>query len=436
MLKYVIWGAGHRGEIIYKILGDKYVSCFIDSNVDKQKKGFCGKQVISYADYKSRFSDNVVIVSPVLSSDISEKLDSDNVPYFFLDECPSEFMGYGIQTAKKYLNKLLDSVDNSSAFYGISIYSLWLYDILKEKRKADISFIKQENINPNILNKVLSVYKNLRLIDINQAKKENKKINVCFYDQTVNYTNISDDYFDIFDLSKNIIPYKNERIARLKDKYHGKRCFIVATGPSLRFEDLEKLRQNEEFCFSMNSVFYLFEKTKWRPDYYCILDGAAIDKWKHDLMGLSVDNSFIADSAISINYETLPSTFLIYHAISGRYWENNPIATNDFSIKAYNSCTVTNICIQLAMFMDFQEIYLLGVDFNYQPGKNNHISSNIDNSSELNMTTSFIADSNYYVLLGYKAMKAYADSHGIKIYNATRGGMLEVFERVDFDSLF
>lgn len=32
--------------------------------------------------------------------------------------------------------------------------------------------------------------------------------------------------------------------------------------------------------------------------------------------------------------------------------------------------------------------------------------------------------------------KRYADTHDIKIYNETRGGMLEVFERVDFDTLF
>lgn len=38
--------------------------------------------------------------------------------------------------------------------------------------------------------------------------------------------------------------------------------------------------------------------------------------------------------------------------------------------------------------------------------------------------------------LAYKAARKYADAHGIKIYNATRGGKLEVFERVDFDSLF
>lgn len=61
-MKYVIWGAGHRGEIIYKILGDKYVSCFIDSNIDKQKNGYCGKKVVSYEEYKKFFSECIVIV--------------------------------------------------------------------------------------------------------------------------------------------------------------------------------------------------------------------------------------------------------------------------------------------------------------------------------------------------------------------------------------
>jgi len=32
--------------------------------------------------------------------------------------------------------------------------------------------------------------------------------------------------------------------------------------------------------------------------------------------------------------------------------------------------------------------------------------------------------------------RKYADSHGIVIKNAGRGGKLENFERVDFDSLF
>ena len=38
--------------------------------------------------------------------------------------------------------------------------------------------------------------------------------------------------------------------------------------------------------------------------------------------------------------------------------------------------------------------------------------------------------------LSYQAAKQYAQTHGIKIKNATRGGKLNVFQRVDFDSLF
>jgi len=52
------------------------------------------------------------------------------------------------------------------------------------------------------------------------------------------------------------------------------------------------------------------------------------------------------------------------------------------------------------------------------------------------MTQEYIQTSDYYVERAYKTAKKYADRHGVKIYNATRGGNLEVFERVDFDTLF
>ena len=37
--------------------------------------------------------------------------------------------------------------------------------------------------------------------------------------------------------------------------------------------------------------------------------------------------------------------------------------------------------------------------------------------------------------LAYIAANEYAKEHGVKILNATRGGKLEAFERVDFDSI-
>ncbi len=40
------------------------------------------------------------------------------------------------------------------------------------------------------------------------------------------------------------------------------------------------------------------------------------------------------------------------------------------------------------------------------------------------------------MIYAFNVAKEYADQNGVKIYNATRGGMLESFERIDLDSLF
>ena len=82
--------------------------------------------------------------------------------------------------------------------------------------------------------------------------------------------------------------------------------------------------------------------------------------------------------------------------------------------------------------MGFTEIYLLGVDCNYK-GTNDHAFDfkvseetslaqlNQGELMQLRMTTA------------YKAAKKYADAHGIKIFNATRGGKLEVFPRISLE---
>ena len=102
--------------------------------------------------------------------------------------------------------------------------------------------------------------------------------------------------------------------------------------------------------------------------------------------------------------------------------------------------TVTYAMLQLAVYMGFQKIYLLGIDHQYATeyanGKKRQ--NNVKNYSSL------LADENdvsgFYLIdkttLAYRAARKYADAHGIEMYNATRGGKLEEFERVDFDSLF
>ena len=90
---------------------------------------------------------------------------------------------------------------------------------------------------------------------------------------------------------------------------------------------------------------------------------------------------------------------------------------------------MTYACIQIAVYLGLKEIYLLGVDCDYTVGS---VSNHFYAEDKPDMTERSMAE----MTLAFQAAHQYADAHGIKICNANRGGNLEIFERVDFDSLF
>lgn len=105
-------------------------------------------------------------------------------------------------------------------------------------------------------------------------------------------------------------------------------------------------------------------------------------------------------------------------------WE---VHQGNFSVEADNKlfCSgsvIIDYCIPLAIHMGFNPIYLVGCDHDspngvrYFDGKSTSLSGG--------STPWEIVDQAFAVV------KKYADSKGIKIYNATEGGRLEIFERV------
>ena len=91
--------------------------------------------------------------------------------------------------------------------------------------------------------------------------------------------------------------------------------------------------------------------------------------------------------------------------------------------------TVTNIAIGIAMYMGYKSIYLIGADCT---NLNQHIVNDVSDKDKSDAKAAEIAQ---VQLKGYSGMKEVAEKYGVKIFNATRGGALEVFERVDLDKV-
>lgn len=224
------------------------------------------------------------------------------------------------------------------------------------------------------------------------------------------------------------IDSRYSRILGLKDKYLGQRCFIVATGPSLTIADLELIKG--EISFSMNSICHLYEKTLWRPTYYGIQDGFVYDKMKDTIHNYysNLDNVLIADTIQCEGYIKFPfnSFYNRYDADRRKFWVK--FSDNAYA-EVYNGFTITYSLIQIAIYMGFKEIYLLGVDCSYKKGVKNHVveSGHIDKYDYL---------LNYKrMVISYECAEKYAKQNAISIINCTRGGMLEVFPRMKLEEV-
>ncbi len=220
-----------------------------------------------------------------------------------------------------------------------------------------------------------------------------------------------------------------EKLKEIKNKHIGERCFIVATGPSLTIEDLDKLKN--EVTFSMNSICLAFDETDWRPTYFGIQDIAVYKKFESHIEKLKSDCKLIGD--VILTQKNIPDDYFVYplnflnHNVD--HHEYNTKFSNDAFAVVYDGYSITYSLIQIAVYMGFDEIYLLGADCNYSGNMNHHFKEygHVDPSFVLARDK---------MISAYLEAKKFADRNNIKIYNATRGGELEVFDRVDLDTLF
>lgn len=236
---------------------------------------------------------------------------------------------------------------------------------------------------------------------------------------------------------------KNEddnKLKELKDIHKDKRAFIICNGPSLNIDDLNTLQLNGEISFAANLITPMIETSNWTPTYYSVTDPIGVYKLISTMNAVKAEVKFLPrDSYITGMYVT--GNVVFFNRNGDRKLLDNPRFSDDCSKIVYSIATVTYTSIQLAAYMGIKEMYIIGCDHRF--ARQYRLDGTIEEYCDQKNYFSGVKEkyqrgaSNIgEQAIAFDAAKKYADEHGIKIYNATRGGYLEVFERVDFDSLF
>lgn len=221
------------------------------------------------------------------------------------------------------------------------------------------------------------------------------------------------------------------RITGLHQSRAGGKAVILCNGPSLNAVDFDLLAAAGVATFGLNKINLLFDRTAFRPDYIVAV------------------NRHVLDQNLPFYSETGITCFLDRVCKPAAFANPNAIRINANSHKGFSfHCdryvcqgnTVTFVAMQLALYLGFRDVALVGCDHNFGTvaGRNkkefkagddvHHFSK--DYFRDVVWGTPDIVESE----CSYLRARAAFEENGGRIVNCTEGGKLEIFERMPLEA--
>lgn len=226
--------------------------------------------------------------------------------------------------------------------------------------------------------------------------------------------------------------YYDERpkLFQFHNIHEGEDCFIIGNGPSLNKMDLSLL--NDYYTFGLNKIFLIFKRVDLRLRYYVSVNRLVIEQSLDDIKKFTCP-VFLSYPNSGAHRPTKDNIFYLFTKGGTDGFQKT------ITESIYEGGTVTYVAMQLAFYMGFRNVYLIGVDHNFvQHGKANseqlmhgpdvnHFDPNYFSGMKWNLADLKSSE------LGYTYAKVNYDFHGRSVYDATVDGNLNIFEKVRFD---
>lgn len=232
-------------------------------------------------------------------------------------------------------------------------------------------------------------------------------------------------------------PWRIQSRKSLEQFHHihqGKRCFILGNGPSLKQTDLTKLKN--EYTFGMNRIYLAFDDMGFKTSYYVSVNDLVIEQCANEILDLQIPR-FVSWRAGKRWLTQQENLFFLYTTYT------EPKFNKDIRNRLWESATVSYVALQIAFFMGFTEVILIGVDHSFETkGKaNTTIVSEGDDPNHFH--PGYFGKGFRWQLpdlekseIGYQMARDAFEKDGRKVLDATIGGKLTIFEKVDYNKLF
>lgn len=231
-----------------------------------------------------------------------------------------------------------------------------------------------------------------------------------------------------------------DRLTRLRGAHSGETAVIIGNGPNLKMEDLDRLHQHRVVTFAFNKIYLAYDRTPFRPTYFMVEDFLVAENNAAILNGLRGRPKIYRDTLLrwlEADEETVLFGMTCLDPVDG------VVGFSEDPFEFFYGASVAYTAIQMAFYMGCATIYMIGLDFRFtvpsdesakvfvSEGEQNHFLPGYRPQGERwNRPRTEVTQ------LAFAAAQSFAANTGRRIFNASRGGVIEVFPRIDFDTAF
>lgn len=215
-------------------------------------------------------------------------------------------------------------------------------------------------------------------------------------------------------------------IQALKDKFNGERCFIIGGAPSLNQLDLTKL--NNEFTFTVNRGYMMREKGLSHSTFHVMSDVNTFD-----------DENVINE----IPLDFMDKLFLYtgidkFNPDGALYFDFYPLGheckfQTDLTKPLSLFGSVIFFAIQIAYYLGFKQIILIGVDLDYVSNMGHAYK---ETAGEVSRQYSHSILCCREMMQGLEVAQEFLTKEGVSILNASPAGKVDCMPRVKYEELF
>lgn len=222
---------------------------------------------------------------------------------------------------------------------------------------------------------------------------------------------------------------RHQRLKIFNNIHRNQDCFLIANGPSLNQMDLVPLKHY--YIIGLNKIYLIFNRVNLPLSYHVAVNALVIQQSRHQIESLTCPSFLSYQAAHHLQLRGDHIYYLLTKGGEGKFQTN-------LAKGIFEGATVTYVAMQLAYYLGFKNLYLIGLDHYFKVSGKPHEAQILHGKDKNHFDPHYFTGQKWQLpdleasRRAYLQAKIAFEKAGCHIYDATVNGKLHLFPKISY----